>query len=94
MITKIILKVSKKKFTISNFLVESATKLQNIFSKWVKVFYLSFKTLVISSSYLVFWFPVLLEPPFGDSESNLFKGTIIPELSDKPILIEKMFQWI
>ena len=28
--------VSTKKFTISNFLVESATKLRNILSKWVK----------------------------------------------------------
>ena len=34
MITK--LYSNKKNFTISNFLVESATKLQNMLSKWVK----------------------------------------------------------
>ena len=49
-------------------------------------FFSIFKFILLSISF----FLVLLEHHFKINEIKSFKGTLIPELSDEPILIEKV----
>ena len=83
---------NRNKFTFGAYSVESITNSYNLFIKWVKHIKNKMKPLVYLFLSLLIY-SCSIGTSFRTTDIRSFKGTLIPELSDKPILIEK-FQWI